>query len=294
MTILAATDLSDNSRPAIRYAQKLADAFDEKLAVIHVAEMWERDMSRILEDFDHEEEFEPSDRALEDLDTFVTETLGDTALERVKPHVVIGHPPQEKVLEYADQIDATVIVAGTSGTSKLSETFFGSTISALVRASLRPVLAVPPESEFEGFDNILAPVDLSETSEESLRFAGELSRRFGSNLLVLHSAPFGTPAVSPPIAYVPESSAQIREAAKSRVQAMIEETGLGSEAQVIIQLGPPHIGIMDSVKQFDADLIVMGTHGRKGVARFFLGSTAERILRERTCPVLVLRERPKT
>jgi nucleotide-binding universal stress UspA family protein len=73
---------------------------------------------------------------------------------------------------------------------------------------------------------------------------------------------------------------------------MLEEADIG-EAQVLIELGPPHVGILDAVKQHNADLIVMGTHGRKGVARFFLGSTAERVLRDRTCPVLVLRELPE-
>lgn len=292
MTILAATDLSDNSRPALRYARRLADAFDEPLSVIHIAELWERDMGRILDDFDHEEELAPSKHTVQELETFVDSAL-DGDLANVTMKVVVGHPPNEKVLEYADEIDATIIVAGTSGTSKLAETFFGSTISALARASIRPVLAVPPDSEFNGFKNIIAPVDLSECSEQSLGFAAEIAKRFGSKLLVHHSAPFGTPAVAPPIAYVPESSNQIREAAKSRVSAMVKEAGLDDRSQVLIELGPPHIGILDSVKRFDADLIVMGTHGRKGVARFFLGSTAERILRERTCPVLVLRENPK-
>lgn len=287
MTILAATDLSDNSRPALRYAAQLATSLGEPLRVVNVVELWERDTSRILETFE-DNDVEPSEHARTALSEFVADTVGDEV--EVELHVVVGHPPTERILAVADEIGAMMVVAGTSGHSKIAEAFFGSTISALARQSHHPVLAVPPQADVTPIKTILAPVDLSKCSEKSLRFAGDLAKRLEAHLFVQHSAPFGTPAVAPPLAYVPESATQIRKAAHSRVESMVEDAGLQGSVRVLVELGSPHTGILRSVEEQSVDLIVMGTHGRTGVSKFFLGSTAERILRDRPCPVLVIRD----
>jgi len=287
MTILAATDLSENSRPALRYAREFAQALDQTLVVVAVVELWARDMGRLMESFEPDD-VKPSQEALDQLRAFVEATFDDVS--DIEFDVLVGHPPTDGILREADRRNSTVIVAGTSGHSKIAETFFGSTISALARQSRRPVLAVPPDVEHATIRRILAPVDLSACSERSLKFAGDVARWFDAKLIVYHSAPFGTPSIAPPLVYIPESAEQVRDAATKRVNAMVADANLSGRAEVIIELGPPHGAILRAVEEHNADLIVMGTHGRKGVEKFFLGSTAERILRDRPCPVLVLRD----
>lgn len=287
MTILAATDLSENSRPALRYAREFAKALDQTLVVVTVVELWARDMGRLMESFDPNE-VKPSKEALEKTQAFVDATFDDTS--DIDVDVLVGHPPAEGILREAEKRNATIVVAGTSGNSKVSEAFFGSTISALARQATRPVLAVPPHAEHVNIRTVLAPVDLSKCSERSLKFAGDIARWFDAKLIVHHSAPFGTPSIAPPLVYIPESAEQVRDAATKRVNAMVADAGLEGRAEVVIELGPPHGAILRAVEDRNADLIVMGTHGRKGVEKFFLGSTAERILRDRPCPVLILRD----
>lgn len=287
MTILAATDRSQNSVAALVLALRLAEQLGERLVVVSAVELWERSGDAILPTFEGIE-IPPSEHAQTLVEDFVAKALPG---RDVDVHVVVGHPPAEHILEVANELGASLIVAGTSGQSKVTEAFFGSTISALARRSTVPVLAVPP-----GFDRpiqaILAPVDFSECSEASLVVAAQMADKLGAKLFVQHSAPFGVPTVAPPIAYVPESPAEVTHASNQRLKGMIAKAGLTDRVQhAWSDLGPPHPDIMRAVEERGIDLIVMGTHARGAVARFFLGSTAERVLRERTCPVLVVRRR---
>lgn len=286
MTILAATDRSQNSRAALRLAARLATALSEPLVVMLALELWERDISTILPTFeDVELQVDPRTREL--AEKFVAETL--PGVEPVL-HIAVGHPPAERIIEAASEVDASLIVVGTSGQSQVTEAFFGSTVSALVRRSSRPVLAVPPHFESQ-IVRILAPVDFSECSRESLRYAGQLSTRLGAELFVQHSAPLGAPAIAPPIAYLPESSSDVLRVARTRLSRLIDDAELPSAPdRVLTDIGPPHADILRAVQEHEIGLVVMGTHGRTGLARFFLGSTAERMLRDRTCPVLVVRD----
>lgn len=284
MTILVATDRSENSVAAIELAVRLADRLGDPLVVMTAVELWERDGSEILPTF--EGNLEPSEHARKQAEDFLASVIPDREFNL---RVAVGHPAADRIIEVAAEVDASMIVAGTSGQSRLTEAFFGSTISALARRSPRPVLAVPPDFG-RPIDAILAPVDFSRCSAESLKLAGKLATQLGARLYVQHSAPFGVPTVAPPLAYLPESPGEVLKVAKDRLAAMVDDAGLTeSTSSVWADLGPPHPDILRAVEDHGIDLIVMGTHGRKGLARFFLGSTAERILRDRTCPVLVVR-----
>lgn len=288
MTVLACTDRSENSIASLRYASRLAAALGEKLIVVCVLDIWERiDGAKFATLGEVGTEANAEGRAL--AESFVDEVFD----ERPELRVHVGHPPAERIVALADKLRASVIVAGTSGQSRLTEAFFGSTISALARSAEIPVLAVPP-----GFDgavtHILAPVDFSPCSEGSLTYAGKLARKLGADLRVQHVAPYGGPALAPPIAYIPESADDVVRAGAARLRELVDSVGLGDEVVGLrTDLGPPHAEITAAIEEYGIDLVVIGTHGRTGIARFFLGSTAERLLRERTCPVLVVRHVPQ-
>lgn len=284
MTILAATDRSENSRAALKLAARLAERLSEQLVVFVSLELWERDAPEILPTFE-DVVFQPSEHARKLVHEFVADALG----EGVQIKIDVGHPPAEAIMAAADELDASLIVAGTCGHSKIVEAFFGSTLSALARRANQPLLAVPPEFDAE-LRTILAPVDFSECSEASLQYAAELASKLGAQLLVQHSTPYGVPAIAPPFVYVPDNPDDDLVASRDRLAMMIERLGLTDRvAKQWADLGPPHPDILYAAKEHNVDLIVMGTHGRSGAAHFLLGSTAERILRDRTRPVLIVR-----
>ena len=146
---------------------------------------------------------------------------------------------------------------------------------------------------------VLVGIDYSETGQLALRRA--LSLADGGTLHVVHVIEHATPIAVPgmPIP-VPPTQPALEDAAAALQRYVEEQVGAtlgGTEppnvSRVVSHLavGIPADEVVQLASDLDADLIVVGTHGRRGVQRFMLGSIAERVVRMATCPVLV--ERPK-
>lgn len=143
------------------------------------------------------------------------------------------------------------------------------------------------------YQTILVPYDFSEHSKKALETALDLARRFDANLHVLH-------VVTPPIvayptmgtAAAPPSSLlmDLRESAERSLSDVVAgiENPPGAVKAHISAGGATAETIRETAEQLGADLIVMGTHGRTGMARVFLGSVAERTLRLAPCPILMV------
>jgi nucleotide-binding universal stress UspA family protein len=142
--------------------------------------------------------------------------------------------------------------------------------------------------------NILAATDFSPASETALQYARELARAFGSTLHVVHviSEPFPE-ATSP--AYSPEAGntyQALLDAAREQLHEIATARDLTNVAltEHLITSASPAMAILDCAKANNIDLIVVGTHGRTGVAHFLLGSVAEKVVRSAPCPVLTVRQ----
>lgn len=139
---------------------------------------------------------------------------------------------------------------------------------------------------------ILVPTDFSETADAALAYAKPLAAQFGATLHLVHvfSDPYVLPAYAPDVyAGVPatlreEALAQVADELKLRAghnpaKRIVTATLTGLTARELVRYADEH-GI---------DLIVMGTHGRQGVAHLLLGSVAEHLVRIAPCPVLTVR-----
>jgi nucleotide-binding universal stress UspA family protein len=142
------------------------------------------------------------------------------------------------------------------------------------------------------YGRILCAVDLDDSAGNELAMAAELARHFDATVFVLHVVPHarlsaaapGVPA--PPAAELDQSReesalAKLREASRSVLS--------GIKCEPLVRLGDPAESIVRTQKSLHPDVIVMATHGRKGLSRLVLGSVAERVVREAQCPVLTLR-----
>ncbi|MGD9854946.1 MAG: universal stress protein [Planctomycetaceae bacterium] len=140
---------------------------------------------------------------------------------------------------------------------------------------------------------ILVPTDFSEFSKHALRYGGEFARRFDAELHLLHVIDDSL-TVPDPLMGAPVSDAEIRElqrAAETGMQKLSTESSLKDVrlAAPVVLTGSPFVEIVRHAKQSGIDLIVIGTHGRTGLAHVLLGSTAERVVRKARCPVLTVR-----
>jgi nucleotide-binding universal stress UspA family protein len=144
------------------------------------------------------------------------------------------------------------------------------------------------------FTRILVPTDFSPASEAALAAATELADRFGASIHLLHvlEDPYSTSAYATEVyGFLPPGLRETwQENAEKRLQALMpRDQGTRSGGSYAVVFGAPARAIVDHAHGAGIDLIVMGTHGRSGVAHLLLGSVAERVVRTAACPVMTVR-----
>ncbi|MGO9059918.1 MAG: universal stress protein [Candidatus Binataceae bacterium] len=129
------------------------------------------------------------------------------------------------------------------------------------------------------FGNILCPVDFDQNSLAAVPVAAELARERNATLHLLHVIDErGLPSGKI------ESAAQIKLERISR-----KKLKAGTRYEILVMPGDPAVEVPQMAVKLGIDLIVMATHGRKGLRRLVLGSVAERVVREARCPVLTVK-----
>ena len=140
------------------------------------------------------------------------------------------------------------------------------------------------------FSHILVPIDFSETSSAALDYAVELASKLSAHLTILH--------VVQPTPYDPQrpngnafdlDTEAIISAERESSLAARRCRGPGRTVTELLRKGLPWEEIQLAAVEIDADLIVMGTHGRRGLARIFLGSVAQNVVQTSSVPVLIVR-----
>lgn len=141
-------------------------------------------------------------------------------------------------------------------------------------------------------ERILCPVDFSEFSETAYDYAHSLARHYEATLLILHVV--RSIAIDPTLMASPMvEDVYSRQAAdaKTKIEKLAQkQAGEPVRSQITVQLGFAAGSILSFARQNDTDLIVMGTHGRRGLDRLVMGSTTEQVLRKAHCPVLAIRK----
>jgi universal stress protein A len=141
---------------------------------------------------------------------------------------------------------------------------------------------------------ILVPVDFSKASLHALDYARSFAEPFHAALLIVHvvepiyyATPVDMYAASPNVAMLVEEQRRMATAHLDRLSADL--TKKGQPHRTVLKSGAPAQSIIDTARSAKADLIIMATHGRTGLAHMFLGSVAERVVRTAACPVLTVR-----
>jgi nucleotide-binding universal stress UspA family protein len=140
---------------------------------------------------------------------------------------------------------------------------------------------------------ILCPVDFSTHADHAMRYGAALAEKFDAELTLLH-------VVAPIISVLPGESSlpEVAQARSSEIEAACRErldktigelTARGVNVQCRVLNGVPYLEIVRFAKENATDLIVLGTHGRTGIAQLLIGSVAERVVRKAPCPVLTVK-----
>lgn len=198
------------------------------------------------------------------------------------------------IVRYARQHNVDLIVMGTHGRRGFRRFLLGSVAEEVLRLAPCPVWTVPVSTDplaVPVLDPIVVPFDGSDDAQGALRVAADLARVFNGTLSVVQVI---TPPIEPnlgvPVYGWGPANAQAIERATHAVEAHVEPLrSAGLEITVTVILGYAALGILEHAEAIGARLIVIGSHGLTGVRRFLLGSTAARVVRGSSCPVLTLR-----
>jgi len=143
---------------------------------------------------------------------------------------------------------------------------------------------------------ILLATDFSDDSVNARRFAEELAHRFSAEIIVLHVdqplAPVMVGELGPAfdVSAMTQIAEEQRLAAQRELDRIVAELrGAEIKARSLLRVGAPFVEIVQAARSEAADLIILGTHGRTGLAHVLLGSVAERVVQKAGCAVLTVR-----
>jgi len=134
--------------------------------------------------------------------------------------------------------------------------------------------------------NIIFATDFSPAASAALPFAGSIAKHFGSNLFAVHARTPENYAL-PATEVWPIANEQLEKETAS-LKTELQENYSSIPAEIITVEGGVVTVIDTTAKEKNADLVVLGTNGRRGIGKFFLGSVAEEVLRKAPCPVLTV------
>jgi nucleotide-binding universal stress UspA family protein len=141
------------------------------------------------------------------------------------------------------------------------------------------------------YRKILCPVDFDETSAQALKEAVAIAAPGGGTVCLLHVVqinPLAAQGAAEGLSAGELYDTQV-EFARRQLEQMVKELPAGLKHELATEIGEPADIIVAEEKNLGADLVVMATHGRRGLKRLVLGSVAERVVRESSVPVLTIR-----
>lgn len=192
--------------------------------------------------------------------------------------------PYERIVQVAAEEKCDLIVMGRSGLSHLERALMGGVTARVIGHTDKNVLIVPEEARLD-WSRVLVATDGSTNSAAGVQHAVAVAKEHGSVLAavsVVH-------ADEEMIALAPEHIQHLAEQARTILQ---EVTDLGSaegvSVETFVREGEPHEQITGVAREIGASLVVMGTHGRKGLSRLLMGSVTERTIGYAECPVLII------
>ena len=139
-------------------------------------------------------------------------------------------------------------------------------------------------------ERILVPVDFSRPSLRALDAAVEFSRPYDAQLIIMfvvEPGTYGSPLLVSDPEVLAEKQRRAAEGKLSQLERRLRKRDVN--CRTLIQFGIAYQAIIETAKRVRADLIVIATHGRTGLAHALIGSVAERVVRTASCPVLTIR-----
>jgi nucleotide-binding universal stress UspA family protein len=295
--ILCPVDTSEFSERALRFAAALSRWYGADLTVLSVRPLalppalWmEYPVGPLLE---------PRDLTAEEerVRAFIQTVAGPSS---AKVAVRDGSVAPE-ILQAARDLESDLVVMGTHGRGGFEHWLLGSVAENVLRRATCPVLTVPRQmSEPNGdrlvmFKSIVCAIDFSRDSQRALHYALSLAHAAAGRLILVHALEQferEEPVVTAHFD-VPEFRRGLERDARQRLEDMLSPR-VWCETDVVVAHGKASREVLRVAQAYDADLIVLGVHGRNAVDLLLFGSTTQHVLHQARIPVLTVPRDVKT
>lgn len=276
--ILLATDLSARSDRAFARASQLTEQFDGQLHAIHIV--------------DDELPTSVADDLRADAEQFLSEeiaSLPHPVRSRVKARVLFGDAYSE-ILAEAERVQADILILGAHR-ERAADLFRGTTVERVVRKGGWPVLVVKGRAR-RPYRRVMVGVDFSACARHAIEFAIKLIPEGEFHLVHAYQIPFRAflHGTSVPNEIRKRDERQLMDMIDSEMLAFMGTLGVNvTRLHQVMREGGTREVIRREVRRLKPDLLVVGTHGRTGIAHALLGSVAEDLLNAPPCDVLAVK-----
>lgn len=276
--ILVPVDFSANSKNALHVAAEIARVTGATLELLHVnvEAAFAMPLSEFASptDFARDEVYDESAEYL--LKQMQKELHNNPAYKDIKTVTRIGDGFLYSCVRIAAESDGVdLVVMGTKGASGATEFFIGSNTEKVIRTSPCPILAIPESVQEFSLKTVLLPSTLKDDQQPVFNYLAEWQKLFDFRVKVLY--------LNNPQGYATDGSAELRK------KQLAEEAGLSKPD--VIMTGQSYFeesSILSVADQYEADMIVMATHQRKGLSHLLFGSTTEDTVNHSDIPVLAV------
>ncbi|MEX2490579.1 MAG: universal stress protein [Nitrospirales bacterium] len=291
--ILFATDFSPCSAPAFRYAVEWAKVFEAKLTLFHGLSLQPGlDIDAGIAQRYLDEQRKVAEEHLTQLLAEARQQVPKTAIE------MRTGLASAQICDVAREGKADLIITGTHGWTGFNRVVFGSIAERVIQRAPCPVLSIPDRSpeETAGMHaltiqprHIVMPIDFSDCSMEAYEYAVEVAKWFDAPLTLVCAIEPLSYSLDFSLTHPLEDKANRQKVVQrlEKLTKLLVDEGLSAQYELVEKSSVEAILETSSTQQ--ADLLVMGTHGRKGLSRLLLGSTLDKVLQHSPYPILTVK-----
>ena len=270
--ILVPTDFSKHAEYALKVAGQIAKKNDGEIFLLHMLELPSAGNDVLSRAHDIPELMFFKNAAVAKLD----DLMNSSDLEGVKISRVIQFEMAfEGIIKNGEDHNVDLIVMGSHGASGFQEMFIGSNTEKVVRNSNVPVLVIKREEDNFNVSKFVFASDFSEEIKKPFEKVVEFANKFNAHL---HLVNVNTP-----------NNFKSTKVAQKQIDEFVAEFKINNYSTHIYNDVNIEKGILHFAKSIDADLIGMGTHGRKGLSHFFNGSISEDLVNHAKRPIITFK-----
>jgi nucleotide-binding universal stress UspA family protein len=274
VNILVPTDLSELSKIAVQYANKIANKMDGNITLLHVINILQPTRATMRLRLKSLEQ-ELLDIAKEDLEALVKDISKTTKTNvPIKIKIVKGSSFNDSVKREAKKLRTGLIVMGTRGASGLKKYVMGSNTASVIEVSHVPVLAVPELGSFKNFRNVVYASDLTHLEKE-LKTLIPYLEKFDSTVHLIHVA----------------QSLKTVSIIERKIDSVVQKTGYKNVIVRVMVNKHVDEAIDHYVDVIKADLLTMFTHERSFYEKLFDRSMTRKMAFHSKVPLLAFRQR---